>query len=290
MIKKLILNSFKKLGIKLEKITDLNDLHLYKTLFNENSIKNRSFYNIGAGSFSHPAWTNIDYYSDWYKKNSDKIHIHHDLMSLTPLPIDTNSAEVIYSSHTIEHISDKAAQLFFNSAYKALKTKGCIRITAPDADLHLHALLNNDLSFYYMKDNYSSPQKMRQIHINKPMNKATIGELFLWYIAASVSPIHADSKATNLTDSKLKKLFKELSPEKALNHITALCCQDTQKKYPGNHINWWNPDKVKKMLKKAGFKNIIHSGYGQSFCPVLRNTNHFDSTHPKWSFYIEAFK
>lgn len=30
------------------------------------SIKGRRFYNIGAGSFAHPYWTNIDYATGWY--------------------------------------------------------------------------------------------------------------------------------------------------------------------------------------------------------------------------------
>jgi hypothetical protein len=43
-------------------------------------------------------------------------------------------------------------------------------------------------------------------------------------------------------------------------------------------------------LEQAGFTDIIRSGYGQSRCPVLRNTRFFDSTHPKHSIYVEARK
>jgi len=44
------------------------------------------------------------------------------------------------------------------------------------------------------------------------------------------------------------------------------------------------------MLRKAGFSKIFLSGYGQSFSPVLRNTDLFDNTHPEISLYVEAIK
>jgi len=78
--------------------------------------------------------------------------------------------------------------------------------------------------------------------------------------------------------------------EEALNHCISKCSLEVQKKYPGNHINWWNKDKLFRMLRMAGFENIYLSGYGQSLSPVLRNTWIFDNTHPKLSLYIEAVK
>lgn len=65
---------------------------------------------------------------------------------------------------------------------------------------------------------------------------------------------------------------------------------ENTKKYPGNHINWWNPKKITSILEDTGFTKIYLSGYGQSFCPILRDINIFDNTHPKLSFYIEAIK
>lgn len=55
-------------------------------------------------------------------------------------------------------------------------------------------------------------------------------------------------------------------------------------------MNWWNTEKAKKMLKRAGFKNIWKSGFGQSTSPVMRNTLIFDKQDPKDSLYIEAEK
>lgn len=78
--------------------------------------------------------------------------------------------------------------------------------------------------------------------------------------------------------------------EEALNYCCSKCSIEIQKKYPGNHINWWNKKKIFFILEKAGFKKICLSGYGQSFCPILRDISFFDNTHPKISLYVEAIK
>jgi len=39
---------------------DIITLETYKKYFPEDSIKYRRFYNLGAGKFRHPYWTNID--------------------------------------------------------------------------------------------------------------------------------------------------------------------------------------------------------------------------------------
>jgi|SRR5688572_27276549 len=116
------------------------DHDAYK-IYPKASLDKKLFYNIGAGDFSHPYWTNVDFKSDWYKANEETSlsGIHFDLMSLQPLPIDSNSAELVYSSHTVEHITDAAAQNMFNEAYRILKKNGIIRITTPNINLEYRA-------------------------------------------------------------------------------------------------------------------------------------------------------
>lgn len=78
--------------------------------------------------------------------------------------------------------------------------------------------------------------------------------------------------------------------EKALNYIKDKCILEIQKKYSVDHINWWNKDKLFRMLQEAGFEEVYLSGYGQSLSPVLRNTSYFDNTCPYLSLYVEAKK
>jgi len=124
----------------------------------------------------------------------------------------------------------------------------------------------------------------------KSQGKSFIGEFFLWRIAGSVSPLHENGAKKRFTDKELKEIFSNMKYEDALDFITSHCPVEIQKECPGNHINWWNFNKLKKMLEKAGFTKIYLSGYGQSFSPVLRNTFFFDNTAPELSLYVEAFK
>ena len=85
-----------------------NDLALYYRLYEREDVVRRRFYNIGAGEFNHPAWTNIDHASEWYKAN--RIDIDVDLTLGQPLPIDDDTANIVYSSHTIEHLPDVSVE------------------------------------------------------------------------------------------------------------------------------------------------------------------------------------
>ncbi len=268
------------------------DLELYSSLYPEDSLTNKRFYNIGAGGFSHPYWTNVDYDSEWYAANRSKTTggIQHDLFSLEPLPIETSTAEVVYSSHTVEHVNDEAAQNMFNEAHRILKPNGVFRLTTPNIDLEYRAYRHNDRDYFYWIGGYSVAKNWEKVKYNKPLNEASTGQIFLVHFAASVSILHSDGAKERIHDEELRKIFDEMDYEDALNYCTSRCPIEIQRKYPGLHLNWWNWNKACRMLKAAGFNEIYLSGYGQSFCPVLRNTALFDNTHPKISLYVEAVR
>lgn len=184
-LKKLFLKGLNSIGYDLRKTGTGPDLDLYYSIFSKEDIKKRCFYNIGAGLFSHIAWTNIDYYSNWYKEN--KIGISYDLFDLKPLPIDDNSANIIYSSHTVEHINDEAAQNMFNEAHRILKINGIIRLTMPDIDLCYKTIINNDRYFWkQMSDISSIPKYMASGNISKPMNSVSLKQIFLFIFASQI--------------------------------------------------------------------------------------------------------
>lgn len=239
------------------------DVCLYYELYNKESVEDRKFYNIGAGGFRHLAWTNVDHESEWYKDSLGTDFIDWDLLSLTPLPVESDSAEIVYSSHLIEHITNDAARNLFNEAFRILKKNGIFRVTAPNIDLDYRAYKERDRHyFYWLEEPYS------------------VQQLFRSHFATSAS----------ISDSELNEIFGKMEYEKALDYCISKCSVEEQKKHPGNHINWWNAKKLFRTLETAGFRNILLSSYGQSFSPVLRETMLFDNCHPKISFYMEATK
>ena len=105
MIKKIVNSTLSKYGFKIQKVSiDKFNLDLYNLIFSKDSIERRRFYNIGAGNFFHPFWTNVDYFSDWYKSNDEltKKGMHHDLFSLDRISVDTGTVEIVYSSSDSE--------------------------------------------------------------------------------------------------------------------------------------------------------------------------------------------
>lgn len=285
----LIRKGFNTLGIDIRRYRAIDpNMALYRSLYPEDSIINRRFYNVGAGLFRHPAWTNIDHYSDWYKGNVTDID--YDLESLSPIPVESGSAEVVYTSHTVEHITNAAAQNLFNEAHRMLKPGGYFRMTTPNIDLEYRAYRENDRHYFFWIERYSRQPEMARAKVNTPLNQASIQQIFLLHFASNVSTLHSDGAAQRISDDELDRVFREMPYEAALDYCIGKVDLAIHKKYPGNHINWWNKDKAFRMLQQAGFEKIYLSGHGQSFCPVMRDTNYFDSTHPRISLYVEAIR
>ncbi len=291
MIKKSIVKYLRKLGVSVSKIDKDDYPEMYLEVYGKEAVDNRRFYNIGAGGFYHPAWTNIDKKNQWYESaQGDKIGIDWDAMLLKPFPLDSDKAEVAYSSHTVEHMPDEAALFMFKEVHRILKKGGVFRMTMPNIDLHYRAYKAGDKRYFYWTKLYRTAKQYKRIMLNQPLHTASIQQIFLWAFAGSTSTLSSDGSKRRFTDTDIDQLFEEKGMKEALDHCCSNCEMEIQNKYPGNHINWWNEEKAIKMLSEAGFETIYRSGYGQSVAPALRNTFLFDNTHPKISLYIEAVK
>lgn len=240
----------------------------YVQLFGEDAVVEKRFYNIGAGNFHHPAWTNVDKRSEWYKDNNDRIEIDIDLLDKTPLDVKNDNAQLIYSSHVIEHIPNDCVANLLSEARRALKPGGVLRITCPDADVNYAAYARGDRIFFHYLYN-------------------TIQECFLHTFAAQLLKNDYDG---SITPEEVDRLFETLELDDALDAITSRCSVEYQRTRPGNHMNWWHLDKLERFLKAAGFSECHRSGYGRSINPVLRDTRFFDNTVPKFSLYMDAVK
>jgi predicted SAM-dependent methyltransferase len=292
MLRRLVLKAANTIGYDIRRVpSKAGDVAVYYRVYGKAAVENRRFYNIGAGGFRHRAWTNVDHRSDWYKgAQGHSIGIDHDLLSLQPIPVEDDTAELVYSSHTIEHITKEAAQNMFNESHRILKNGGFFRVTTPNIDLDFRAYKEGDKYFYYWIHQYRTPKAYKRAGLNRPLDEASIQQIFLYQFASSTCTLHIDGSPKRIDDEELDRVFREMKYEEALDYCVSKCSLEVQKKYPGNHISWWNKDKLLRMLSLAGFGDIYLSGYGQSRCPVLRNISIFDNTHPQISVYVEAIK
>lgn len=262
------------------------DLSLYDR-YPADSLAARRFYNIGAGSFAHPYWTNIDFATGWYGTVQNAF-IEYDLMALQPLPIESESAELIYSSHTVEHVSQEAVQNMLEESYRALKRGGGLRITTPDIVLDHAAYRRGDRHYYYWVDRWSRDGAYQQLY-KRPPNTESITQLFLHHFASQLCENDLDeTPPRKYSDEEVNEVFDSRPLEEALDFFTSQCRFNPD--HPGNHINWWSHDKMERCLRAAGFTDIYRSGYRQSRFAPMREASLFDSTHPPISMYIEAVK
>jgi predicted SAM-dependent methyltransferase len=256
------------------------DLHLYSELSRPEIPR---YINIGAGDFFHPYWHNIDtpndYYADRQKKGAG--YIQYDISSKLRLPFNDNSIKVAYISHVIEHISNEDVSYLFQEVHRCLQPGGFFRITCPDIDLEYDAFCRRDLSFFYTETCYG-------------LTDASIEQRFLDHFATGLTASHPFDGNNKLTDAEINKIFLIMPKEQALDYIVSLIptqiSTNIQKNYVGDHINWFNSEKVKALLYDLQFGSIYDSRFGQSKCSILRNTQLFDYTCPWLSLYVEAQK
>lgn len=287
ILRKTVMKLLDKLGLKVTRVGDIYQMDVYQNLYNKNILDKRPFYNIGAGSFYHPYWTNIDYISPWYKGVQKNV-VHYDLMSCSPLPIESNSALILYTSHTIEHVSEEAVKNLFKEAYRALQVGGVFRVTTgPDAETDFNALIRNDSHWFYWNDSYNSKGSYEHI-FHHPARSIALEEQWLHHFASQLCPNDKSQSEVKYSSAEIKKIINSLGFEGALNFFTKQCTFNPDR--PGNHITWWTHEKIINFLQEAGFKTIYRSGFSQSVSPLMRRSPLFDSTHPQISIYVEAIR
>lgn len=277
----------RRAGFDLVRVADPYRLATYRRLHPEVVLARKPFYNIGAGSFFHPYWTNIDYVSEWYEEVQKNVR-HHDLMSLGPLPIESSTAHVVYTSHTIEHVSREAVEVLFREAYRALLPGGVFRVTTgPDADTDYRALQRGDADWFYWDESYTSAGTYEHI-FRAPATSVPLEERWLHHVASQLAPNDLSPEPGKLDSNAIKRLIADHKFPAVLDDIAARCRFNPER--PGNHISWWTHERLIKMLLDAGFPTVYRSGYRQSVSPLMRQSVLFDSTHPQMSIYVEAIK
>lgn len=82
--------------------------------------------NIGCGACHHPAWINLDL----EPRSSDVMALD----ASQGLPFESNSVDVCYSSHVLEHLRPAEADDFVAQQHRVLKPGGVIRVVVPDLE------------------------------------------------------------------------------------------------------------------------------------------------------------
>lgn len=237
------------------------------SVIDRNVDRDKLMVNVGGGWYFRRHWKVMDFPSEHYRFVGGVVDYRHNLASFDCFPFADNSVAFFYSSHTLEHIPQEYCQHVLDEMHRCLRCGGAVRLALPDFDLALEAFRRNNPDFF----------------VKYP--GSCIEERFLNFFATWWM--------SKIPPSEFRAEFNSMSPEEAADFYTTRIPRDSQKQATANHINWWNYDKLNRMLAKAGFCQVYRSNPQGSQFPDLRGVGWdggFDSTHPELSLYVEAIK
>lgn len=256
----------------------------YLSVYGNEDVRKRQFLNIGAGAWKHPAWQNVEFPTEWYEKDlENNIDIAWDATSKNSINVDSESINLVFVSHTTEHLLPEHNVHMFNEAFRVLKPGGYIRITCPNFHLYYGAYLRGDLDFF------SYPSLVKEYPVE---------QVLVYEFASMLSECEPDQPGLKLTTDYIKHTLSSLPMEQALDEICSHVDYSRNRKKP-NHVSWWTPEKLVRYLSAAGFEAYA-SAFGQSQASVMRDTGYndplrflsgyFDTTIPRCSLYVEGRK
>ena len=255
----------------------------YNNKIGEGYNKNDLNLNIGSGGENYPFFINLDRPSERYKsKQKNHKFIPYDLSKDT-LPFKNDTVTNIFCSHVIEHCTDKYVKKLFDECIRVLKKTRVFRITCPDSKL-LFEVSSFDNEYWHR--NKSQDEWRGQ----KP---DSVGRYDFLIERVSGNKLRFNTPEYREILSKIKFMkYKE-----AMDFLTRGNKADINN--PGNHINFFDYEKIEKMLKDscldlniANYKVINSKIHGS--VSKLMSEDCFDATEenrqsPR-SVYVEFVK
>lgn len=286
MIKQAIISALKKRGIYVQRAGYYKE-SVYSETYDEQAMTQKRFVNVGAGDFYHPYWTNLDFISDWYGSRQKQV-VSFDLTKNTPLPFEDDTLEIIYTSHTVEHVPFDSSINLFKESFRCLKKGGVLRVTTgPDADSDFKAFRNGDKDWFYWDNEYRRYSDITKRFKISP-EQSPLAERWLHHVFSDLADNYLSPNDKKYKEDEILDLIEEKGFPEILDWFESQVNFSSDR--PQNHVTWWNHDRLQGAITTAGFVNVYRSGFWQSVSPVMRRTPLFDTTHPQMSIYVEAIK
>jgi predicted SAM-dependent methyltransferase len=225
--------------------------------------------NIGSGRWRHPGWISINLPGYGYEddKNYRQDNILIDITKIDKLPFDDDSVSLFYCSMVFEHLSNEVVAFICKDIYRCLKSGGGFRVLVP----------NIEQAYYdYTHRLFQSPWMLNYYRYKE--HKYLRNPYYLLKLFYSKKDVDLEEFRKNLHKMEMTELFDYYTLGK-------------KQEDPHDHINWYNYEKLNKILSKAGFTNIKKRNPGDSHFEELRgNKFDFNKKRNKISLIVEAIK
>ncbi len=110
----------------------------------------------GGGNWKEEGWQSVD------------IALGHDLSKKFLFAFEDSSVELIYFSHTLEHLPWDAVPKMVGECYRVLVPNGRIRIVVPDVDYLWHIIKTNNKEDMTGENPFYYPPETQQERITRP--------------------------------------------------------------------------------------------------------------------------
>ncbi|HOZ31229.1 MAG TPA: class I SAM-dependent methyltransferase [Bacteroidales bacterium] len=273
------------------------------------SIEEKRFFNIGAGNqrSKFNIWTYIDLDTKHYSQSG--IDINYDLESLKPLPLQDNSAEVIFSSFVIEHISVDATKNLCTEAFRVLKKGGVYHIKVHCYDysykLFKRGLVTPKVPFECRESDDLITDFLRKY---KGKVKAYFDESNNYVVSSIKNPEdrivftpglaflyhNADAAVDNIcnmpegADAVLNSIESD-NPEQFYKIIRDKYIDQSKKQSYQHNADYFSKENLFKFIKNLGFTEVYFTQPYQSVSPALWE-DELNNIHKGFVFSIEAIK
>jgi hypothetical protein len=209
----------------------------------------------------------------------------------TDYDVKWNDVKFAYSGHTIEHLSDDAVKRLFRNIAKEMRRGGVIRVECPDLNLLL-----NDYKCVNDSDRKVTKQMLDVIgRWNMPkVSDAHVNDVYaqehIKILAGIVS--YFDRKyelalppicSAEEFNERISTLSNSEFGDWAVSLLSAEQLRDSHL-----HRNWFNFDKLERVLTEAGFSGVVKCDPRSTHYDFRMNINR---THRSWcSIFVEAVK
>jgi len=237
--------------IKIKKYTvaflwKINRPSLRTLIRRQQDKKTKIKFNIGCGINLIKGWFNLD--------NGDMYGLFGEIYFCDikkHFNIPNNTVDVIYISHTLEHLESWEARFFLQECHRILKIGGIIRIVVPDLDILYEKFIQKDEAFFTNPIIAGYSKEEIENYFNQS-SYLTFSDLFLGVFYSS-------------------EFFRRT--------------------HSGFHKYIYNKEILFQRLKSAGFDKIFIKKWGESLDNEIKEFElNRGSAYKDFSIYVEAIK
>ncbi len=193
-----------------------------------------------------------------------------------------NNLRNIYSSHCIEHLSDKAINYLFKEISINMQKNSVLRLETPDVE--------KIIKDYKLKKNHNYLKKIQTENFKNLVHKKNMNNIYGELHIAALGLISCYVDQMHIPVICSKEIFDDKLNNLSIDEFCnwAISLQTKEELLSHGHINFWYFEKLQRCLLDAGFSKVLRCKTNQSFYNFDLSLERFHRR--EYSLIVEAIK